>query len=105
MCGMGFYRSSNYIPTPKGVQELIEQGYKYILLKRFEDYDVFTMLKLKNRRNDGNFLLETTNNRFLVMSKWDFAEHSWTNNKDGWRRTLFGSIKFVEDGIQKHEEI
>ncbi|MEG0153519.1 MAG: hypothetical protein RR744_10180 [Cellulosilyticaceae bacterium] len=90
-------RSVNYIPTPKRIQELLDEGYKYILLVNTYEFDVFTMLKLKHKLDDDCFLVETTNGRCLKLSKWDFAEHVWENNKIGWRSTSFGSIRFIFD--------
>ena len=99
MCGMGMvkYKTSNYIPTVNQIKELEEEGYKYILLRRFDGFDVFTMLKLKLQRNDENYLLVTTDNKRLVLSKWDFAEHNWNTKLEGWRPTDFGCIKFIFD--------
>lgn len=98
MCGMGFNEKAVcYIPTPKQLKEFIDAGYKYILLKNIGEYDVFTLLRLKSERNDGYFLLETTNGEYLVLDKWSFAEHTWENIKVGWRGTYYGSIKFIFD--------
>lgn len=98
MCGMGFNEKAVcYIPTPKLLQHFIDDGYKYILLRNVGCYDVFTLLKLKRERNDGLFLLETTGGDNLVLDKWSFAEHTWENNKVGWRSTYYGSIKFIFD--------
>ena len=97
MCGMGMvkHKTNNYIPTVNRIKELEVEGYKYILLRRVDGFDVFTMLKLKLQRNDGNYLLVTTDNKRLVLSKWDFAEHIWNTKMKGWRSTDFGCIKFI----------
>lgn len=98
MCGMGLIRqSNNYQPTPDRIQELVNEGYKYILLVNKSDYDVFTMLKLCHQLPDGNFLVMATDKKHLSLSKWEFAEHTWESNKVGWRGTYFGSIKFIFD--------
>ena len=94
----GFHKRSNgYIPKVNLLQDFIDKGYKFILLRNTEDYEVFTMLRLKRERNDGLFLLETTDGNYLVLSKWDFAEHVWDTKKEGWRSTDYGSIKFIFD--------
>lgn len=90
-------KSNCYIPKVNEINNFIDSGYKYILLLNTFEYDVFTMLKLVKERNDGNYLLKATNGRLLVLSKWQFAEHVWDNNRIGWRSTNFGSIKFIFD--------
>ena len=89
------YKSNCYIPKADEISNFIDSGYKYILLLNTSQYDVFTMLKLVRERNDGYYLLKATNGRLLVLSKWEFAEHVWDNNRIGWRSTNFGSIKFI----------
>ena len=95
--GMVKYKTNNYIPTVNKIKELEVEGYKYILLRRVDGFDVFTMLKLKLQRNDGSYLLVTTDNKRLILSKWDFAEHIWNTKTEGWRATGFGCIKFIFD--------
>lgn len=92
-----YNQDNGYIPSPNRIQNLVCEGYKYILLKSYNRYPVFTMLKIKRKYNDELFELETDSKATLILDKWTFAEHCWDLKRVGWRSTDYGCIKFVFD--------